>query len=164
MRILENHIAHWIIKAASVTVIVLSATVAIPLTIKTYRDGGGPWGFGMIGLPILIPLSLYFLFGIAALLKTPERQRQAYIISHLVTFSVGLIILILFPVYPLWLVSIPMILALAGIVSRQRYKAFLVLMIVLGVAANGILLKWELDFHRTLPILQLFQPAVEINP
>lgn len=30
-------------------------------------------------------------------------------------------------------------------------------MLLLAMVANGLLLKWELDFHRSIPIIQLFE-------
>jgi hypothetical protein len=44
-------------KIAGILAVILSLTICIPLTIKTYLEGGGPWGFDMVSLPILIPLS-----------------------------------------------------------------------------------------------------------
>lgn len=163
MQIVESHNAGVIIRILSVILILLSVTVAIPLTIKTCLDNGGPWGFGMIGLPILIPLSLYILFGFTGIIRTPALQRQLFIISHVVTFCAGLTILIIFPFYPSWLVLFPVILAVAGILSRERYRIFLIVMITFGVVVNTMLLKWELDFHRPVPIVQLFQPQ-EFHP
>lgn len=138
-------------------VIVLSLAVSIPLTIKIYLDGGGPWGFGIIGFPILIPLSFYILFGLTGLIRADAYQRRAFIVAHSVTFVVGAITLFIFPVYPALLVSIPLLLAVAGLISHSRFKYYLLLMLLLAVVANGLLLKWELDFHRSIPIIQLFE-------
>ncbi|MFN6090617.1 MAG: hypothetical protein ACK47E_17870 [Cyclobacteriaceae bacterium] len=43
-------------KWAGAALILLSILVAIPLTIKTICTNGGTWGFGIIGLAILLPL------------------------------------------------------------------------------------------------------------
>jgi hypothetical protein len=163
MRIIESHNVGVVIRILSLILILLSVTVVIPLTIKTFLDKGGPWGFGIIGLPILVPLSLYILFGFAGMMRTPALQRDIFITSHVVTFFAGVIILILLPVYPAWLVLFPIILAVAGILSRERYRVFLMVMIILGILINFLLLKWEVEFHRSLPILQLFQTQ-EFNP
>jgi hypothetical protein len=139
------------------TVIVLSLTVSIPLTIKVFLDRGGPWGFGIIGFPILIPLSFYILFGMVGLIRTDELQRKAFIATHFVTFGIGAVVLFIFPVYPTLFVFIPLILAVLGLISHSRYKYFLMFMLLLATIANGVLLKWEFDFHRPVPIIQLFQ-------
>lgn len=144
-------------RIAGIIVIILSLTVSIPLVIKIYLEGGGPWGFGIIGLPILIPLSFYILFGITGVIRSDLFQRKVFIITHFITFGIGAIVLFLFPVYPTLLVSIPLLLAIAGLISHSKYKYYLLLMMILAVLANGLLLKWELDFHRSIPIIQLFE-------
>jgi hypothetical protein len=142
---------------AGIVVIILSLAVSIPLTIKIYLDEGGPWGFGIIGFPILIPLSFYILFGITGLIRSDIYQRRAFIITHFITFGIGAIVLFIFPVYPTLIVAIPLLLAVIGLISQSQYKYWLFLMMILAVAANGLMLKWEFDFHRSLPIIQLFQ-------
>lgn len=144
-------------RIAGIVVIILSLTVSIPLCIKIYLDGGGPWGFGIIGFPILIPLSFYILFGMTGLIQSDLFQRKAFIITHFITFGIGTIVLFVFPVYPALLVSIPLLLAVVGLISHSKYKYYLLLMMVLAVLATGLLLKWELDFHRSIPIIQLFE-------
>lgn len=144
---------------AGILVILLSATVSIPLAIKVYLDGGGPWGFGIVGFPILIPLSFYILFGLVGLIRADAYQRKAFIAMHFITFGIGAIVLFIFPVYPTILVSIPLLLAVMGVMSHSKYKYYLLLMLLLAIVANSLLLKWELEFHRSIPIIQLFEPG-----
>lgn len=144
-------------KAAGLLLILLSISVTISLTIKTFVTGGGTWGFGIVGIPILLPLSAYLLFGIAGWINNESLQRKIFITAHLVTLSIGLISLIIFPVYPKAFVLIPLSLAILSMVSKNRFKYFLLLMILLAIVANILLLKWEIDFDRTLPIFQLFE-------
>ncbi len=144
-------------KAAGLLLILLSISITISLTIKTFVTGGGTWGFGVVGIPILLPLSGYVLFGIAGWINNEAVQRKVFITAHLVTLSVGLITLIIFPVYPKAFVLIPLSLAIFGMLSQNKFKYFLLLMILLAIVANILLLKWEIDFNRTLPIFQLFQ-------
>jgi hypothetical protein len=82
---------------AGALLILLSLAVSIPLTIKVYIDGGGPWGFGIIGFPILVPLSFYILFGCVGLIRTEMWQRKIFIATHFVTVAVGVITLFIFP-------------------------------------------------------------------
>jgi hypothetical protein len=145
-------------KAAGLLLILLSISVTISLTIKTFVTGGGTWGFGIVGIPILLPLSAYLLFGIAGWINNEALQRNLFIIAHLVTLSIGLISLIIFPVYPKAFVLIPLSLAILSMVRKNRFKYFLLVMILLAIVANILLLKWEIDFDRTLPIFQLFEP------
>jgi hypothetical protein len=147
-----------------ILVILLSFAVSIPLTIKVYLDGGGLWGFGIIGFPILIPLSFYILFGLVGLIRSDAWQRKAFITAQVVTFGIGAIVLFIFPVYPIILVSIPLLLAVLGLISYSRYKYYLMLMLFLAIVSNGLLLKWELDFHRSIPIIQLFEPGATDVP
>lgn len=151
-------------RVIGLVVIVLSLAVSIPLTIKIFLDGGGPWGFGIVGFPILIPLSFYILFGFTGLIRSEVYQRRAFIITHFVTFAIGATVLFIFSVYPTLLVSIPLLLAVVGLMSHSKYKYYLLLMRLLTILANGLLLKWELDFHRSVPVFQLFQPASTDTP
>lgn len=144
-------------KAAGLLLILLSISVTISLTIKTLVTGGGTWGFGIIGIPILLPLSAYILFGIAGWIKNKALQRKIFITAHGVTLSIGLISLIIFPVYPKAFVVIPVSLAILSVVSRNNFEYLLLTMILLAIVANILLLKWEIDFNRTLPIIQLFE-------
>ena len=151
-------------KIAGLLLILLSMSVVIPLSIITIKTGGGTSGFGIIGLPVLLPLSAYLLFGIAAWLKFEARQRRIFIAAHIITFSTGLIGVLLFPVYPKPIVLIPLALAVFGIANKRNFKYYLFLMIFLAIAANILLLKWELEFDRTLPLFQLFQSSRSIDP
>jgi hypothetical protein len=144
--------------------IALSILVSIPLMLKTFRDGGGPWGFGFIELPVLIPLSLYVLFGIAGLVLREKQQRNVFIAGHLITGSAGMFMLFLFPVFPAFVPIMPLTLALFGLLSYSSYRYYLFIMLVLGVIANGLLLKWELDFHRSVPVVELFETSEKKVP
>lgn len=140
---------------ASVLIVLLIA-VSIPLTLKIIREAGGPWGFGIVGLHILIPLNFYFIFAAAAFLKNSASKRSLFIIAHVVTVGLGLVTLFIFPVLPRLFLIIPVVLAVVGIADRKRLNLYLFLMIGLGIVANIVLLKWELDFGRTIPIIGLF--------
>jgi hypothetical protein len=135
--------------------IVLSLAVAIPLTVKVYLDGGGTWGFGVIGFPILIPLCFYIFYAITALLRPDVRQRNSFIVSHFISFTASAVSMFMFPVYPTLLVSVPLLLAVFGLMSIGKYKYYLLWMQLLAIAANVLLLKWEFDFHRSVPIVEL---------
>lgn len=154
----------WPVKVLSIILIVLSIAVSIPLTIVTWRAGGGPWGFGIVGLPVLIPLSAYLLFGIAGLAKQEVVQREWFIGAHIITLVAGIAGLFLFPVYPTFVAAIPLLLAALGIIDKKHFKGFLLLMISLAIVANIVLLKWEVDFDRTLPLLQLFERSGVAEP
>lgn len=149
---------------AGAVLIALTVLVVLPLTIKILTEGGGMWGFNVIGLPELLPLCAYLLFGIAGMLPSRDHQRNIFIAAHCLTIIVGVTSLFFIPVYPFKLALIPLMLAVVGIFSRSKFKYFLVLMILLGILANGLLLKWELDFHRSLPIVELFRSQQSIEP
>jgi hypothetical protein len=135
--------------------IVLSLAVSIPLTLKVYLDGGGTWGFGVIGFPVLIPLSFYILYGVTALIRPDNRQRKAFIACHFISFAASAVSMFMFPVYPTLLVSVPLLLAVFGLMSIGRYKYYLLSMQLFAIIANVVLLKWEFDFHRSLPVIEL---------
>lgn len=144
-------------KIAGLILIILSFTIAIPLTIKTIETGGGPWGFGVIGLPILLPLSTYFLFGITGIMnQNEERQRKLFIASQIISFATGIISYTIFPVLPWIVILVPLIVGIVSIANKKNFSYYVAVMIWLPIAANILLLKWEFDFGRTLPLFQLF--------
>lgn len=152
---------NWV---TGIILIMFSCIVTIPLTIKTFFDGGGIWGFGVIGVPILLPLSAYILFGIAGVVKDEVIQNKVFVAAHAVTLTIGIVSLLVFPLYPIPFILIPVTLAALGIVNKTYYKYYLVIMILLAVVANILLLKWEMDFGRSLPIIQLFQSSNSVLP
>lgn len=146
-------------KLAGIVLILLSILVSIPMTIKTLQHDGGPWAFGVVGLSILIPLSTYLSFGIAGMINKEAKQWTAFIVSHLITVSTGIVSLISFPVYPKIIVVIPIVLAILGIVNKKTFRFYLFSMLLLAIAANIALLNWEFDFGRSFPLFQLFEPG-----
>lgn len=152
-----NTFTDRVTRVLGVLLVVLSVAVSIPLTLRTWMEQGGPWGFGIVSLPVLLPLSFLILFGIAALPAQWVRRREYFIGAHLVSLVVGITSFLMFPVYPALLMVIPVALASIGIVSKRYLRFFLLLMIVLPIIANLLLFKWEVDFGRTLPLLQFFE-------
>ena len=146
---------NWV---SGLLLIMLTITVAIPLTIKSFQTNGGTWGFGIIALVILLPLCGCLLFGIAGMIRQLEIQRWIFVSAHVVTIITGVVGHFILPVYPTYVVLIPIALATWGILSYKKYQYFLLAMIVLAISANVVLLKWEVDFGRTVPVIQLFQP------
>ena len=144
-------------KWAGVALILLSILVAIPLTIKTISTNGGTWGFGIIGLAILLPLDAYVLFGVAGLLSSQDKQQLLFRMGHLLSVSIGVVGLIIFPLFPFAVAIVPVVLSMFSFLDKKHFRFYLLLMIVLALVANVLLLKWELDFGRAIPFLQLFQ-------
>jgi len=144
-------------KGAGALLILFSILVAIPLTIKTIVTNGGTWGFGIIGLAILLPLDVYVIFGVAGLLNSQDKQQLLFRIGHLLSVGIGVIGLIIFPLFPFAVAIVPVVLSLFSFLDKKHFRFYLLLMIVLALIANGLLLKWELDFGRAIPFLQLFQ-------
>jgi hypothetical protein len=143
-------------KITGAILITLSVVVCIPLSVITWQTRGGTMGLGMVGLAILLPLSAYIIFGIAAFFGNPRLQRGLFVSGHIVSILIGIASLIIFPVYPKAFVAAPVLLALAGISSGRRIRYFLLGMIMLGVIANVLLLSWELDAGRNIPAAQVF--------
>ncbi|NOS57093.1 MAG: hypothetical protein HOP37_12675 [Cyclobacteriaceae bacterium] len=144
-------------KWAGAVLILLSILVTIPLTIKTISTNGGTWGFGIIGLAILLPLDAYVIFGVAGLLNSQDKQQLLFRIGHLFSVSIGVIGLIIFPLFPFAVAIVPVVLSMFSFLDKKHFRFYLLLMIVLALTANGLLLKWELDFGRAIPFFQLFQ-------
>ena len=132
-------------KISGVMAILLSITVAIPLTIKVMNEGGGPWGFEIISLAVLVPLSCYLFFGVAGMMNDDNRQRQLFVFTNLLTVGVGLVGYFVFPLYPLYTTLVPIGLAVGGVFSGKQFKWFLLVMIFITIYVNAALLKWELD-------------------
>jgi hypothetical protein len=148
---------HALNRIAGVCLILLSILITLPLTIKTIVTNGGTWGFGMIGLAILLPLNTYVLFGIAGLINDLHRQQILFILSHVLSIIIGLAALFIFPLYPMIIVAVPIALSMVSFLDSKHFGYYLFLMITLAILANAILLKWEIDFGRSIPLLQLFQ-------
>lgn len=151
-------------KVSGLVLILLSVLVSVPLTILTIRSGGGTWGFGMIGLPVLLPLCAYALFGIAPLIRDERDQWRIFIGTQVITLAIGIVSLLLFKLYPRLIIAIPITLAIISFASRKHFRQMLLIMILLGCVANIMLLKWEIDFGRTVPLVQLLLPQPEMNP
>jgi hypothetical protein len=151
-------------RVLAIVLITLTVVVSAPLSIKTYQEGGGPWGFGVIGLHILVPLCTYILFAVSALLNNKRYQWTTFVAAHLVSLWVGLLAFLIFPILPKSILLVPALLAVVGILNKRRMSLYLCLMLTLGVAANALLLKWEFDFKRTFPIIELFQHITKSEP
>lgn len=143
----------------AVILLVLVMMVSLPLTIRTYDTGGGPWGFGMIGLHVLLPLNAYLLFAIAAIVAGDKTRWHLFIAAHVISLMIGLVTFYVFPILPKMFLLIPALLATIGILNRRHLHAYLCVMIVLAIIANTLLLKWELDFNRTIPLIELLKPV-----
>jgi hypothetical protein len=134
------------------------------LTIKIIETAGGSWGFGIFGLGILLPLSAYVMFGFAAIVNKEADQRRIFIAAHVVTLIMGSVTLLIFPVYPKFIVIVPVTLAILGIANKRNFKYYLLTMIILALLANVLLLIWEIDFDRSLPLFQLFESSGNTVP
>ena len=156
---LSDQRSRWTLinKILAIMLMLLTVMVGMPLAIKTYIEAGGPWGFGIIGLHVLLPLNAYLLFAISALVTGEKNQWRLFVSGHLVSLCIGLVRFFVFPVLPKALLLIPALLAIISILNRKNLHIYLCLMILLAVIANVVLLKWELDFDRTIPLLELFQ-------
>jgi len=159
-----NPVTDKLIKVLGVVLLLLSLGVSIPLTISTLQEGGGPWGFGVIGLPVLLPLSACLLFGIAGLQQHVVKQREFFIGAQIITLITGIVSFFIFPVLPVFLFLLPVLLSTIGIINKRQFKFFLWLMITLAIMANILLLKWEFDFGRTIPLLQFFESGQSPDP
>jgi hypothetical protein len=155
----KDRIQNDICRALAFLLILLTMIVSIPLSIRTYRDNGGPWGFGIIGLHLLLPLNAYILFAVTALFREGQYQRMMFIGAHAVSLLVGSIAFIVFPILPAWLLLVPALVAMLSIFDRKHFTVYLMVLLILAVVANLILLKWEFDFSRTIPILEIFRSA-----
>lgn len=75
-------------RVMAITLILLVTMVSLPLTISTYETGGGPWGFGMIGLHVLLPLNAYLVFAIAALVAAEKARWYLFIAGHVISITI----------------------------------------------------------------------------
>jgi hypothetical protein len=143
-------------------VIFLSVTVSLPLIMLTIRTQGWTWGFGMAGIPVLLPLSGYLIFGIVPFLRNDDRRITLFLLGHIVVLAFGLGSVLLFHLYPTYLIFPPLILSVLSILDRRRWKFYIVVCMIFCIVLNVLFLKWEFDFGRTLPLMRLFQTEGEI--
>ena len=141
-----------------IVLILLTLSVGIPLTIQFVISLWGNSGFGIIGPPILLPVNACALFAVITFLERDEdRVRTLFVRSHLITIAAAILGYIVFPKIPIVLIVIPIVLAALGIMDKKDLKYHILTMILLAIIANVILLKWEFDFDRTLPLIELFK-------
>jgi hypothetical protein len=142
-------------KAVALFLAILLVLVAIPLTIITITTNGGTLGFGIMGLPILLPLCTYLFTTVVPFVKGRKQQRILFITSQIITLVTGLASFFIFPIFPILILAIPVVLGIVDILDKSRQQYYLLLMLVLPSIANVILLIWEFDFGRTFPLFQL---------
>lgn len=142
----------------AVVLILLTIVVSLPLTIRTLQVGG-TWGFDIIGLHILLPLNASAAFSIPGLLRGGNSLWRTFWASHLLVLTTGVIASLVFPVLPFYVYIFPIALSAVSLLNKRLFPTFLIIVLLLGIIANVVLLKWEFDFDRTLPLLQLFQSS-----
>ena len=141
-----------------IVLILLTVAVGIPLTIQFIVSLFGNSGFGIIGPPILFPLNASVLFALITFVTEEEdRLRVLFVRSHLVTVAGALVGYAIYPKIPIVLIIIPIVLAALGTFDKKDLKYPILTMILLAIIANVILLKWEFDFDRTVPVVELFR-------
>ncbi len=141
-----------------IVLVLLTLSVGIPLTIQFIISFFGTSGFGIIGPPILFPLNASVLFAVITFLEADgERLRTLFVRSHLITIAAALIGYVVYPKIPIVLIIIPFVLAALGTLDKKDLKYHILVMMLLAIISNMILLKWEFDFDRTLPLIQLFK-------
>ena len=142
----------------SIVLILLTLSIGIPLTIQFIITLFGKSGFGIIGPPILFPLNTSVMFAVITFLESDEdRLRTLFVKSHLITIAAALLGYIVYPKIPIVLIVIPFVLAALGALDKKDLKYHILVMMLLAIISNVILLKWEFDFDRTLPIIELFK-------
>jgi hypothetical protein len=115
--------------------IILCGLTIAPLTIKTIVSKGGGFGFGLIFLPILIPLSCSILFGLIGLLNYLENYRGVKLLlagTHFLTAVAGIGSFLLIPLFPFVVITIPLAIWLGIAMTRENIGKQLLL-------TNGLL-------------------------
>jgi hypothetical protein len=104
---------------------------------------------------VLAPLCGYVLFAAAGLFTRQSTRRKVFLLAHVVSMSLGIVYCFIFPVYPIALIIVPLVFAALGIVDKRNFGYYLIIMQILGIAANIFLLAWEFSDGRSVPVLQL---------
>ncbi len=156
MSLARRNTAELCILVTGILLVLATVLVSLPLTILTVIDKGGPLGFETMGLAVLVPLCAYIFFGISGLPREFLTRRKLFMIAHGVSILSGVVYSIIFPVYPITIVLIPMAFATFGIVDKRNTTYYLLFMQSLGVTANAVLLFWELKAAKNIPLFDLF--------
>ena len=122
-------------KISGVLLIVICILVFIPLSIDILHKA--KFGFGHFILPLVVPLSFTFLFGILSILGSEwnqEKLRRYYIGVHLVVAASGLASMFVMPMYSIALFA-------------------LILVVLSIVYSKKVPMIWHLMFFTVVPLL-----------
>ena len=89
---------------------IICLLIIVPLTVSVVRTGGGPFGFGALLLPAIVPLSFSALFGLFGILdyeKNFSNTRKLMAVVHVITAIAGVATFVFMPVFPFAFVAIP---------------------------------------------------------
>ena len=103
--------------------ILISISVIVPLTVQVIKSGGGPFGFGALLLPAILPLSICTVFGLFGMIdyeKNFRRIKNLFIIGHVLTAIIGIGIFLIIPIYPFLFIAIPIAWVLITTMTREN--------------------------------------------
>jgi hypothetical protein len=115
------------IKLANITVgltqTILCTLTIIPMTFSIIKSGGGPFSWGLMVLPIVIPLSfsaLFGLFGFFYFYQNYEITKRWLRRTHILTGIAGTLSFVIMPIFPALIVSIPLAIWLLETMTKEN--------------------------------------------
>jgi hypothetical protein len=102
---------------------IICLLVIVPFTVSVMRTGGGPFGFGALLLPAVLPLSFAGLFGIYGILDYESnfsRTKRLLVLTHVITAVAGVASFLFIPVFPFAFAAIPIAVMLLAGMSKEN--------------------------------------------
>lgn len=102
---------------------ILSTLAVIPITVGVIKSGGGGFGFGLMFLPILVPLAFSALFGVFGLVDYQtyySKTRKFLIGTHILTAIAGVMAFMIMPLFPFLILSIPLAVSLIKSMTKEN--------------------------------------------
>ncbi|WP_339787160.1 hypothetical protein [uncultured Imperialibacter sp.] len=149
--------------ALGIILIVVSALTVIPLAVQTIQSDGGGFGFGLLLLPAILPLSFCIMFGLFGFLnyqRNYERIRKIFIAFHVLVAIIGLAAFIIMPVFPFMMISISIAFGLIMTMNQQNIGrqilinngliviCLISILLMLIVSNEGLEFSWLIDLWR----------------
>lgn len=130
--------------------IVICGLTVLPMTIQTIVSKGGGFGFGLLFLPILIPLSCSMLFGLIGLLDYKENYKLVKLlitVAHLVTAFSGIVSFLFMPIFPIILLVIQFSIWLLLTLTRNNIGRQL--LFINALLTTGMIVFLSFCFHES---------------
>ena len=129
----------------------------IPLTIELLTNLNFGFNFGLLLLPIYIPLFLSLGFGIITTLayyyNYNSLKLKIYTLLHIIIAIIGSIACLIIPIIPTILIGLPLTIIMLYNLTYKNLENQLLIMNSLVICCEIAVMTLELSFGRNIPLL-----------